>query len=49
MLTKRTFGLSVLMGAILMPGYRTAIAQQLEEVIVTAQKFGQRSSLKGRR
>jgi iron complex outermembrane receptor protein len=38
MMTKRAFGVSVLLGATLLPGYRTAIAQQLEEIIVTAQR-----------
>lgn len=38
MLTKRTLGLSVLMGTILLPAHRAAIAQVLEEVIVTAQR-----------
>jgi iron complex outermembrane receptor protein len=38
MLTKRTLGLSVLMGTILLPAHRAAIAQTLEEVIVTAQR-----------
>ena len=38
MLTTRTFGLSVLMGTALMVGNGTAVAQVLEEVIVTAQR-----------
>lgn len=38
MRTTTKIGFSVLMGATLLAGYRTAVAQQLEEVIVTAQR-----------
>jgi len=38
MRTTTTLGLSVVMGATLLTGYRSAIAQTLEEVIVTAQR-----------
>ena len=38
MLTKRTFALPIVMGTALLAGYEAAIAQTLEEVIVTAQR-----------